>query len=45
VNGAVALPPSNRAGFVALHPCLVDELGLEPAGESVVVPFVETELT
>jgi hypothetical protein len=45
VNGSASLPPPNRAEFAALHPCLVDELALEPAGDNVVVPFVETELT
>jgi hypothetical protein len=38
-------PPRRRAGYVAMHPCLVDELALEPAGARPVVPFAESELS
>jgi hypothetical protein len=37
-------PQPARGGFVAIHPCLVDELALEPARGAPVVPFVESDL-
>jgi hypothetical protein len=42
-NGSSSLPPPNRAIVVAVHPCLVDELALEPIGENPVVPFAGFE--
>ena len=37
-------PPARRhRGYVAIHPCLVDEVGLD-AGPSPVIPFPESEL-
>jgi hypothetical protein len=45
VNGSSSLPSRNRATFIAVHPCLVDELALEPIGENPVVPFAGLELS
>jgi hypothetical protein len=39
-----ASPRPRRARYAALHPCLVDELALEPAARCPVVPFSREEL-
>jgi hypothetical protein len=43
-RGPLDAPLRERGRFAALHPCLLDELGLEAAHGVAIVPFPEGEL-